>query len=350
MWPGEKTMQKENLSEESNTETQETVQQSEGLSLRDALEVALEAEKEEVPAPEEAEQEAVQEEKKPELPPLEPPAEWEKEDKELFHQSTRAQQEASLKLHHKRAAKLEEIKREAADLQWAKDLAKEVEPYLKAVGEKIPTHEALIKALKLRNELDSGDPKANAAAYLRSKGLPVPKDLLEAEEEGKKEDPVISELRRELEAIKSERVQKQTEQTVNVLSQHWQTFEQEKNAAGTPRYPDLANTEKGLELASNIGSLVRGDSDLSKQFIANAKARIPNLTYSKLLEEAYKFYGGTVDESTAPRTQDTQRHIVKSRRAASSVPGRGAQSASGTVKKYKSYREAAAAALASLNE
>lgn len=356
----------EGVSEPVAEEVNKTEEPNKGLSLRDALEVAIEGHKEPSKDDDRARttsdpSERNKAEKTPDAggniqnkepgtggtPALEPPSEWDKEDKELFYQASPAQQQASLKLHKKRQSMLEEIKREKGDLEWVKDLTKYVEPYLKSVGEKMAPQEALILALKMRDEFEKGKPKEAAAAYLKAKGIEPPRELLEENDEAEKENAKIKPLQDELNSIKNRLAQEDMTKARAILTEAWESFEQEKNAAGGPKYPDIVgNTESGLKLSSQIGSLVSGTTDLSKQFIANAKARIPDLTFDALLKEAYRFVGGRVDEAEAPRTQDTQKHLVKSNRAASSIPGRSSRTTvSGPVKRYKTVREAAAAAI-----
>ncbi len=357
------------LTEVATPETE--VQKAEGLPLRDALEVALEANKPEGKANDDGARKAddrsagdkvqakadtgrdIRSEVKNEGTPkkYEPPAEWNKEEKEDFTSLSPKQQEAALRLHTSRQSKLEEIKREAAELQWAKDLVKEVTPYLKTIGEKKSPHEALVMALKMHREFETTpDPKAAAAAYLKAKGIEVPEDFVEKRESST--DERITPLQERLNALESKAANEERSKFGAVLNQAWAEFSEAKNAAGGLRYPDTNESESGLRLASNIGSLVGGQTEISKQFIANVRARIPDLTYPKLIEEAYRFYGGKVVEAEAPtRTQDAQKHIAKSSRAASSRPGSGSTTtSSGPVKKYKTYREAAEAALAELKQ
>lgn len=358
-------MQKENATE--NDESKELPvdlppEEEKGLSLRDALEVAVEGTKEpakdEVPKPEQDKQETTEKRGSDNAAvdghltqqATQPPAEWNAEEKADFLASTPKAQEAALRLHNRRQSKIEEIKREASDLQWAKDLAKEVEPYLKSVGGKKKAHEALIDALRLRHEFDTGNPKANALAYLKTKGID-PAKLLEIDGKESTSDEKITPLQKDISDIKMRIAQEDHSRATQILSSAWGEFEGAKNAGGNARYPDVGNSEAGLKLSANIGSLVRGDTELSKQFIANAKNRIPDLTYQSLLHEAYRYCGGKVDDSEAPtKTQSTQSQIAKSSRAAASRPGSGAQTAGGKVKKFKTYREAASAAMAELQE
>lgn len=353
----------------------------EGLSTRDALEVAIEAHKE----PEKDETKLggdkgsnaseprnnVREKTVPggsgrsdaSVPAaLEPPAQWTKEEKEDFKASTPKQQEASLRLHQTFNRSLSEMSRqknemvrEAADLQWAKDIAKQVEPFLKVRGSKEPVHAQILKAIEAVNQLDTGDPLANAAEYIKAKGKEVPKALLDAiaaQNGAPAANPEITSLRKELDELKQGRAREEQGKRNSNLTQSWHSFAQERNAAGVPKFPDVDDSPEGLKLSRNIGSLVYDDTPLSRQYIASVQARIPNLSWPRLIEEAYRYFGGKVDDSSTPRTdtQENKIHLVKSSRAASSRPGGGAQSAGGPVKKFASRREAAAAAYATLKE
>lgn len=353
-----------------------------GLSLRDALEVALEASKSpekegsdaEKRSPERVDSapEKTRDEgsskvsrkaaRSPRAPddskPLEAPAEWDAEDKELFAKSSKEQQVAALKLHQKRNATREEIqraqeavKREAAELQWVKDIEREVTPFLKVRGDKAPTHQQIINALKLVNELDR-DPTGTVAAILQARGKQVPAELLEKHSDSGI-DEKIAPLQKEVEYLRMKAAQEEQQRLTGALRQSWATFESEKNAAGEVKYPDIiGNDDKALKLAGNIGLLCGGQTELSKQFIALTKARIPDLTLPRLYEEAYRYYGGRVVDAsdTKPSTQKNQEHLAISQRAAASKPSRVVPSSpGGTVKKYKTYREAAEAALRELN-
>lgn len=350
---------------------------SQGLSLRDALDIAIKSEKEiekggdskAEPAPSNKGTKAPNKEasrsedrKAPDMggaekasgdgkgespkPTFNAPGEWSKDEIEDFKVLSPKQQEAVLRLHKSRSTTLSEIRQEAAELQWAKDIVKEITPFLKTRGDKEPTHAQVIKALKVVNEVDSNT-KGAVAAILKAKGIAVPKELLEEGTKDSVSDEKIIPLQKELDEIKSWKAQQEHAEVSSILTDAWSTFEQSKNAAGTLKFPDANNTQSGIKLASNIGSLVGQQSELSKQFVAMVKARIPDANYQTLLTEAYRYCGGKVDDSSEPpRTQTTQKHIVRSSRAASSVPGRAAQSSSnGQVKRFKTYREAAAAAL-----
>lgn len=343
------------------------VEEPKGLSRRDALEVAIAAEKPE-PKPDKVEVKAhvrtktQKEEKAQEIKTFEPPAEYTKEEKEDFRALTPKQQEAAIRLHsasqrHRRElqAEREAINKEKEEIAWGKELVTQITPYLKSVGEKIPTHQALINALKLRKEWEEGDPREVAAAYLQAKGHKVPADLLSNDDSTSSKkllEEMLNPLHQEIKSLKEEKTKKEFQERVQMFGQSWNKFESETNAAGTPRYPDLQNAEAGLKLASSIGTLCNGQSATSQEFIRSVQARIPDLTYEKLFAEAYKFYGGRIDDSaSAPRPISQKQHIAKSNRAASSVPGSGGSLAgAGSVTKFKTRREALASSLREIRE
>lgn len=350
----------EGKSTEENKDTK--VQEAEGLSRRDALEVAIETHKEADAAPKKEEVEAgtapVKESRKGDnanLSPLRPPSEFTKEEAEDFNNSPRKAQEAALRLHKSRSSTLEEIKREKAEVKQYKELAGLIDPYLKAVGVKKPTEVALKEALGMWQEFNVEDPRQvrlAAAAYLEARGISAPKELTEQGEEKNNSLDENSPLHKRIKQLEDDKAKENEVREVSPLIESFNAFQQITNAAGAPKYPDVDNSEDGLRLASNIGSLVLGKTEFSKQFIARVKNRIPDLTYHQLIEEAYKWEGGQVDDSTATGTQTTQKHIAQSNRAAASKPGRGNPSVGSTapVKKYSTRREAAAAALAEIRE
>lgn len=335
----EESAGKESDKQENNTVDKPNIEK--GLSRRDAIGVALEelgATKEEAPTPPPAV------EAPPSLPKYEPPAEYTKEEREDFLQSSPKQQEAALRLHKSRHSTLENIKREKAELQWVKDLVGHVDPYLKARGYKDDPKQAIIDALEMRREIEE-KPIQSTAQILKLKGYQPPKELLDLDAKVE-EDPEKISLQKRLQAVESKLANEELSKMTSVLTDSWNEFVGTKNAAGEPRFPDVLKEDAGPELARNIGSLIDGVSPLSRQFIASVEKRVPNLTIPKLVEEAYRFLGGSINDSSAPRTQSTQRHLVQSTRAASSVPGRSSlSSSSGTAKKFKSFREAAKAAI-----
>jgi len=285
---------------------------------------------------------------------LQPPAEWSKEEKEDFLSSTPKAQEAALRLHKARQGKLEEIKRESGELQWVKDLVKDLDPFVKTRGGKEPTHAQIAKAIDVVNRLGNANNIGDIVEVMRARNLPVPEILEQALNSAAEKTPdlQINAVLQRVAVLESMLSEGAKAQTNLVLAEQWNSFQNEQNAAGVAKYPDLANPETGLRLARNIGSLVGADgpTPLSEQFIASVKDRIPGATYQTLLQEAYRYLGGQVaDSKEPPKTQTTQTHIVRSRRAASSVPGRSAGAlSSGNVKRFPT-RQAYAEAIAELN-
>lgn len=292
---------------------------------------------------------------------LQAPAGWDKEDKELFRQSSRAQQEAALKLDRKRNSTLENIKREKADLENSRkeyesdrELAKRMRPYLKARGFEEPDEVALKKVIDLYLEMNvpAAQAKKAAANYLKARGVSdIPESFLSEDNTSSIPDEKLTPLQQRLEQLENRIASEDLSKTQQTLQYAWNSFEQEKNAAGGSRFPDIAtNSESGLRLASQIGTLVNGQTDLSKQFIANVQSRIPDLDHTKLFAEAYKYFGGKVDDTSTPaKSHNPQKQIQTYRRASASVPSGGVTSGN-QPRKYGSYREALNAAYAHIKE
>lgn len=371
------------MAEEQTQKKEENIEDK-GLSMRDALEVSLialneeakpngtpESKEPEQSTPEPEQNAAVSEEQgddalssdtdKEEPGGLTPPSEYSKEEKADFMQLSRKGQEAQLRLDKSRRRLFEEakaekeaVKKAKAEYEGLKTLSDSLTPYLKALGAKESTEVALKKALTVWHDLEYGDPNSNAAAYLKAKGQAVPKELL-ATPNGAIPDKVFQEkinpLQQQLNQVTDKLAKAERSQQASLKLSVFDALRQEKNGAGKPKYPGLHDeSEDGLRFLRKIGSLVYDETPISRDFIAGMRAINPNITYDGLIREAYRLTGGKVDDSEAPKTQETQKHIVRSRIAASSQPGRGTNPARNTVKKYKTYREAAAAALAELNQ
>ena len=361
--------QEEKSTEETKIEETETeTKQPEKLSIRDALEVAIEAHKDK-PDREEIAKNAVEHaarssdndaqrrekpSSKPNLSPLQAPGEWTPEEKADFAELTPKQQEAHLRLYQTRAKTLSELralgeanKAAANEAKWAKDLAEKMTPILKARGDKDP-FKTISDAVELVGQVDK-DHLSSVAAILAARGE---KELAEmvankAKNSGGLPAPEITALQTQVKELSSKISQKESEERTAMIGNAWRSFETLKNASGLPKYPDINASESGLKMSRDIGSLVYDDTPLARDFITRVRARNPNATYETLLEEAYKYLGGRIDNSETPaRTQDTQKHVVKSSRAASSVPGKSSHSANGHGAVKLPLREALAKALA----
>lgn len=298
-----------------------------GLSLRDALNVGVEAFNDKEEQKVSKKEESVEEKEStkvasvaPSTPTYSAPSEWTEEEKQDFYNSSPKQQEASLRLHRSRNSKLEEIKAAAREYDHIRQLNESITPFIKAMGIKERPDVAVQKAVQLWKEFEyTDDPNKAAAEYLRAKGIEPPKELVSIPENNPLEQKINS-IQQTQNAILNRIAEEQQRQVGASLLHHWNSFEETKNANGAFKYPDL-KTESGPKIAAMVGSLVNRQTDLSKQFIATVEARIPDLSYYALLEEAYKFAGGKVDNS-APRSQPSvNKHINKAKRAAASRPG-----------------------------
>lgn len=356
-----------------DTETPEPKESEKGLSLRDALEVAIISEKDtreqekpkrdkdlEVSYKGKRQKEASSQEQ---LKPLEPPAEYTNEEKEDFLAATPVQQRAALRLMKQSHAALqklsaghEELKRGRAEYSHLETLAKDLEPFARAIGNKEPITVAMQKALRMWSEFaNPDDPTAAAAEYLRARGRgdAIPESWVNNNKQSRntQEDNA---LQKQVNALTLRLAQEDQKRALQPVIEALSEFESTKNAAGKPKYPSFRSedsSEEGIRFAKLFGSLVNGTTGFSQEFIARTKERIPNLTKARLYEEAYKFSGGKVDESEAPRNQSMQDKIIRSSRAAAPVPGNVTRSSSSSGKKtYATTREAAAAALAEIRE
>jgi hypothetical protein len=265
---------------------------------------------------------------------IEPPAQWSKDEKTAFFEMDSRGRAAALRIHraqqqyHSRElerirAEDGRIKEEEGKLEWARRLADQVEPFVKTRGDKRPTYEQIVDALKLVNEFDSNPQKA-AADILKAKGFTPPGDWDRPAEPGI-EDKIKPVLDR-VSTLEGELEQARKVQVANTFVELGTRMQATRNAAGTSRFPDFNDTESGITLASQMGSLIRGEHEHSAGFVAYLRAKVPGAASDPLqaLEEAYKWFGGKVDDSAeAPRPSDPQKHLIKSNRAASSVPGRG---------------------------
>lgn len=305
----------------------EKVEEPGKLSRRDALEVAMAAKETETKEPREStrpvkRKEVVINEAK-EAQKYEAPSEYNAEEREIFAKSTPEQQATSLRLFKSFQDRRTQLSKDLQENAWVKKLAEDVTPFLKSTGEKMTPHEALTAALKLRQELEDGNPVENAMRYLKRKGIEVPEGLANLAKTGDTEDPKYIELRKELDSIKLEKEKETIQREAHGFLSDWENFQGQTNAAKSPRFPDINNSESGQKLAGEIGTLVGGKTDLSRQFITKVLDRNPKANRIDLFTEAYRWLGGKIDDTAAPKAATTQQHINRSNRAAASVPGSG---------------------------
>lgn len=256
----------------------------------------------------------------PELEPLRAPAEYNAEEIADFNASTRKQQEAALRLHQSSRRRVYEIQEATRKYEDSKKLAEAIAPILKARGIKEAPEVVMKKSAELWQRFEyAEDPQRAAAEYLLAKGVQPPAEWLE-DKTSVISDAKLTALQERQDRLEARQAQEDRARTESVLIQHWQNFEATKNASGTHKYPDI-HTPSGIQLAARVGSLVNGQTALSQQFIQDAQNRIPGIDANKLIEEAYRFYGGRVDDSQGTKNQTAQNHLIRAKRAASSKPG-----------------------------
>lgn len=334
-------MPKENDLENDTTAEVEVQEEKQPLTVEEDRRAALEAAIASTREPEEREEPEPELVAKvePELPALQPPSEFTADEKADFLASSRKQQEASLRLHRTRTQAF------SREFGSTKKLTEGVRSYLDIMGKKgLSPEEAIQKAVAMYHEFDE-KPEEAVRSFLEAKKLDLsklsqPKDS--SSSSSQENNSGQSDLREIKNWIENETRSRQAQS----LGEVWTRFETSKNAAGTALFPDLNNTESGIELASKIGTLI-SNAEYQRAF----KTLNPNSTLEDMTVDAYQRLGGRIDQSEAPRSQSSHKqHITNSRRASASVPGRGAQTATNSGgKKYKTYREAAEAAVASLN-
>lgn len=274
---------------------------------------------------------------------VEPPAEFSGPAKEAWKNGDRKAIRAEWdRINHSRLGELSRLQNEDSSF---KGLVKELKPYIEAAGlqGKSP-QQAVMEALALANEL-----KNNPLESVRNiiKVAKLNPDSIFSDDAPQKNvpDENFTALQKEVEALRLEREQER----LQVLGQHFgavfQSLAEEKNKAGTQRYLDLQDTEAGFKLASEIGSLIR-----KPDFQQAVRSRIPGAGLREFVVEAYRWFGGRVDESESSRSQQNSNHVQKAKRAASSVPARGGGNGGGSRKQYGDLESALHAAWEELKD
>jgi len=288
-----------------------------------------------------------------EEPSLNAPAEWESEDKEDFKVLSRKQQEATLKLHSKRQKWFDSIRKEAEDVKHYRQMEQDVAPYLKAMdGKGVDPRTAMFKAIQLYKAAES-NPNEFISEFVKAKQLDGwTKTQAENAAEKIVSDPTmqkdIFDIKSELSSRREAEDRESQELFKTSFESHWSDFENTTNEAGSKKFPSISNTEEGIKLASNIGSLVGGQTELSKQFLSNVKTQNPDATYTDALIQAYKYFGGKVSDSReVPQVPKSNQFKTNNIRASASVPGRTALAAKtgGATPLYADRRDAALAAI-----
>lgn len=298
-----------------------------GLSNRDALKKSIQVHREgkepeiqtDLPTNKEVVK-AVQEE-------VEPPSEFSAAGKKAWKdKDVLGIQKEYRRLHDSRTIEIsraQKAEREAlASAKTAKDFAEKVRGYLSVRGEEnLPDEAKIVQALKLVEEMSKRDGAA-VKAELLNMGIDLDKKA-EASTSAVN-DPRLDALQKEVQELKKDKEDFRTQQTVKMFDTAFQGLASQKNRTGDPVFPDINESDAGIQLAGEIGSLAR---DL--RFQAGVLRRFPDADFTVVVREAYKYLGGKVSgEPVKVSTQSNQQHVEKSRRAAAAVPGRTAPRAS----------------------
>jgi hypothetical protein len=203
-----------------------------------------------------------------------------------------------------------------------RELGKMAAPYIEARGtEGVTPEKAMMEALALINEFKKGDPGAIKAELKKlgidlDRGTPSQVAALPKEYEEK-----FTQLQEVANEYKRDKEEAHFQRTVQTFEQVFDKLTSEKTRTGETVFPDLLdNSEKGIQFAQELGSLIRDD-----RFKAGVLRRFPEADLPVMVREAYKYLGGRVSgEAVKVSAQASEQHIQKSRRAAAASPGRTA--------------------------
>lgn len=336
----------------------EQVQQEpkeEGLSNREALQRAISEKREPPTLGEEKKETLTDTSTKAEIKEAvaespEPPSEFNNQEKEAWKKGDIAGiQKAFKRLTDSRTKELtraQKAEREALERvkPWQR-LGEVAEPYIKAQGDLgVTPDQAMINALALVNAMRAENKNPAAIkAELKKNGIDLDAEGSTATDQSK-----LDALQRTVDTLIEEREAQVYNQVRGVFSNAFEKLATQKTRTGEPVYPDLFDaSEAGQQFAADIGSLTK-----DPRFVQGVTRRIPDADHSVLIREAYKYLGGRVSgEAVTVSTNDQQKHIEKSRRAAASTPGRVAtRNDSSNLTGKLSNRAALARALAESRE
>jgi hypothetical protein len=320
-------------------------EESKGLSLDDALKAAYaKLEKGEEPAPKSGTAQSGDDTKIPaaeaaadrtpeaktQAPEVEAPQEFSARGRDAWakrdYKTVREEMDRVLKTRQA------EVTRVHNEYMPYRELVNQVQPYLKAAGNTgKPPAQAITEAVALANHLKA-DPLGfvrEVAAHARYK----PEQIF-----GSRTDeaprPEISALQSQVQSLTSKLEATETE----ALGRQYGAVFSDLQASG--KYPDLTDDERGIQMASQIGTLTR-----SPDFVRAVRAINPGAGLAELTIKAYATLGGRIVEPTTSSSTKPQ-HIEKARRASASVPGRAPASAKAAPqKKYADLGSALKAAL-----
>lgn len=309
------------------TETVEAPQEEkfDKLSNRDAMEKAISEKREprtiDEPKPEAPATPTAKEVKQVVADEPEPPSEFSADGKKAWKEKniTGIQKEYR-RLHDSRTQEItraQKAEREARmeGKTW-RELGEKLKPYIEARGlEGVPPDKAMMEAIDLIQEFKRQNP-ATVKAELRKIGIDL--DKAPDQSANSTPDPKLDTIQTRLDALEREKAVNELKKVENVFATVFDTLGAQKNRTGEPVFPDLLdNSEEGKELARAIGSRTQDPA-----FQARILRRFPGADFTVLVREAYRAEGGRVSGEPVQVSTSNQKHIDKSRRAASSTPGR----------------------------
>jgi len=297
-----------------------------GLSNREALEKSLQIHREETPAPVQTETPTAKEVSQAVAEEVDPPAEFSARGKEAWrNKDIAAIQREFKRIHDSRTAEVtraQQAEREAREsAKPARELAERVKNYLSVRGEEnLPDEVKIAQALQLVEEMRKRDGDSVRAELLK---LGIDLDKKAAATSTSEVNTLLEKVNRLEQKDLQQELQRQEQQFQRTVATFDAVFNQltsEKTRTGDRVFPDLNDTEEGIQLASEIGSLVRSES-----FQARVIRRFPNADLGVVVREAYKALGGQVaGDPVKVSNAQNQHHIERSRRASAAVPGRTA--------------------------
>jgi hypothetical protein len=214
-----------------------------------------------------------------------------------------------------------------------KELADKVKSYLAVRGDEAPDEMKIVQALQLVNELRKGD-AASVKAELKKAGIDLDKAVAQTNQPEEK----ITTLQERLERLERDKETQVYEKAVQTFGAVYQKLSSQKNRTGDPVFPDLLDdSPSGIQFGHDLGSLTQ-----DPKFQAGVLRRFPDADLVTVTREAYKYLGGRVAGEVAKESpKSNQQHIIQSRRAAASTPGRATSTKSSSDLIGKLSRKAA---------
>jgi len=325
-------MSDEEIIEESNELVEESIEQettttepAKHSSVEDDVKEALKQLEEEQ---EEEPEEPLEEEQKEEINQQDdfilPPERFNAEGKEWFNsldpEGKRhiAKTIKDLEKHYQRSwREAAELKHELeTERQSVRNLISAAEPHLKTWGLKGLTAEQAIAQLCAFQTLSLEDPDEALRALAKSTGRQI--EIKNAQSEPRQQnyqpDPLVHELRNEIESLKRAQYQPILEQVVHTIDHEFNDLKNTITPDGRYMYPDMHDNDF---VFSNVEPLARTIAE-----------RQPNLPWREIISRAYAAAGGRVlSASTNQATRlNGKRHIEIAKRARLSAPSSQASS------------------------